>query len=42
VRYAPGCTDSPGGACDHLRFGGNGSPGVVLADSILGNASCFF
>ena len=41
VRSAPGCSD-PGGVCDHLRFGGNGGPGLALADAILGTARCSF
>jgi hypothetical protein len=42
VRYAPGCSDDPGGVCNHNAFGGNGGPGVALADAILGTASCTF
>lgn len=42
VRYAPGCTDDPGGVCNHNAFGGNGGPAVALADAILGTASCTF
>jgi hypothetical protein len=42
ARYAPGCSDNPGGVCSSAFFGGDAAPGVVLADSILGNASCFF
>lgn len=42
IRYSVGCTDNPGGACNSASFGGDFSPGVALADSILGNASCFF
>jgi hypothetical protein len=42
VRYSPGCSDDPGGVCNHTRFGGNTGPGVALADAILGTASCFF
>ena len=41
VRSAPGCSNA-GGVCDHLGFGGNGSPGLALADSILGTARCSF
>jgi hypothetical protein len=42
VRHADGCSADPGGVCDHTRFGGNGGPGIALADSILGTAVCFF
>jgi hypothetical protein len=42
VRHAPGCSEAPGGVCPHTTFGGNGGPGLALADSILGTASCFF
>jgi hypothetical protein len=42
VRYAPGCSDDPGGVCNHTFFGGNTGPGVALADAILGTSSCFF
>ncbi len=42
VRHAQGCSVDPGGVCPHTAFGGNGGPGLVLADSILGSASCFF
>lgn len=42
VRHAEFCSADPGGVCNHLSFGGNGGPGLVLADSILGSASCFF
>jgi hypothetical protein len=42
VRSAPGCSEDPGGVCDHVRFGGNGGPGLALADAILGTARCTF
>jgi hypothetical protein len=42
VRYEPGCTDDPGGVCNHTNFGGNTGPGVLLADAILGTAACTF
>jgi hypothetical protein len=42
VRHADGCSNDPGGVCNHIAFGGNGGPGLVLADSILGTASCSF
>lgn len=42
VRHAIGCSDAPGGVCDHTTFGGNGGPGLALADNILGTASCLF
>lgn len=42
VRHAQFCSVDPGGVCDHVTFGGNGSQGLVLADSILGTASCNF
>lgn len=42
VRYEPGCTDDPGGVCNHTAFGGNTGPGVALADAILGTAGCTF
>jgi len=41
IRYAPGCSDTPGSVCDTARFGNNG-PGVALADAILGSAGCTF
>jgi hypothetical protein len=42
VRYAPGCSDDPGGVCNHTAFGTNIGPGVALADAILGTAGCTF
>jgi hypothetical protein len=42
VRYAPGCSDDPGGVCNHTAFGGNTGPGVSLADAIIGTAACTF
>jgi hypothetical protein len=42
VRHFPGCSDAPGGVCEHTRFGGNMGPGVTLADAVLGTASCYF
>lgn len=42
TRYSPGCTDDPGGVCNHTAFGGNGGPGLVLADRIIGTAACSF
>lgn len=42
VRYAPGCSDVPGGVCNPNAFGGNSGPGVALADAILGTAACTF
>lgn len=42
VRHAQFCSVDPGGVCNHTAFGGNGSPGLVLADSIIGTASCNF
>jgi hypothetical protein len=41
TRLAPGCSEA-GGPCDTANFGGNGSPGVTLADTIIGTASCSF
>jgi hypothetical protein len=41
VRHAPGCSEE-GGVCNHNDFGGNGGPGVGLADAILGSATCDF
>lgn len=35
------CT-APGAVCDPALFGGNGSPGIIVADSILGTAQCAF
>ena len=35
------CT-APGAVCDPALFGGNGSPGIIMADSILGTAQCAF
>ncbi len=40
-RLAPECS-SPGAVCDPALFGGNGSPGIILADMILGTAQCLF
>jgi hypothetical protein len=42
VRNAPLCSINPGGVCDHTAFGGNGSPGLTLADGIIGTAACNF
>jgi hypothetical protein len=42
VRHAPGCSEDPGGVCNHIAFGGNGGPGIGLADAILGSAQCEF
>lgn len=42
VRYAPGCSDEPGGVCNPAAFGGSSGPGVALADAILGTAACTF
>jgi hypothetical protein len=42
VRHAPLCSINPGGACNHTEFGGNGGPGLVRADSIIGTAACNF
>jgi hypothetical protein len=42
VRHAEGCSSDPDGVCNHVLFGGNAGPGVVLADRILGTAVCFF
>jgi hypothetical protein len=42
VRYNPGCSDDPGGVCNHTAFGTNTGPGVGLADAILGTAGCTF
>jgi hypothetical protein len=42
VRYAPGCSDDPGGVCNHTAFGTNSGAGVALADAILGTAACTF
>jgi hypothetical protein len=39
-RSAPECSGNPVGACDHLSYGGNDGPGVLLADSILRAARC--
>jgi hypothetical protein len=40
-RLAASCT-AAGAVCDPALFGGNGSPGIVQADSILGTAQCMF
>lgn len=42
LRHAPGCSEAPGGACNHLNFGGNDSAALTLADAILGDATCQF
>ena len=42
TRHAENCSVDPGGVCNHTAFGGNGGPGVGLADAILGSAQCFF
>jgi hypothetical protein len=42
VRHAQFCSVDPGGACNHTAFGGNGSPGLSLADSVIGTAACYF
>jgi hypothetical protein len=42
VRHAEGCSVDPGGVCNHINFGGNSSPALILADSILGTAQCWF
>ncbi|MEY4549186.1 MAG: hypothetical protein RL685_5381 [Pseudomonadota bacterium] len=40
-RLAASCT-AAGAVCDPALFGGNGSPGIVQADSVLGTARCTF
>jgi hypothetical protein len=42
VRHQPGCSDDPGGVCNHNVFGGNGGQGLIRADNILGTATCNF
>jgi hypothetical protein len=42
VRHAQFCSVDPGGVCNHNAFGGNSGPGLVLADGILGTATCNF
>jgi hypothetical protein len=40
-RSALGCSgDEPEGPCNHLSYGGNDGPGIVLADAILREAQC--
>jgi len=41
TRLTADCSDA-GAVCDAARFGGNGSPGVVVADSIIGTSQCLF
>jgi hypothetical protein len=42
VRHAQFCSIDPGGVCNHTAFGGNHTPGLTLADGILGTAACSF
>jgi hypothetical protein len=42
VRHAQLCSVDPGGACNHTAFGGNGGPGLLLADRVIGTAACNF
>lgn len=41
ARNDASCT-ATGAVCDPSLFGGNGSPGIILADMILGTAQCNF
>jgi hypothetical protein len=41
VRNAESCSSAPG-VCSHTLFGGNGGPGLTLADGIIGTAACDF
>jgi hypothetical protein len=41
-RLAMGCSNDPNSVCNNQNFGGNGSPGIVQADRILGSAGCAF
>jgi hypothetical protein len=40
TRFAPGCTDDPGGACNHNTYGGNDGLGVQHAARVLAEAGC--
>ena len=42
VRHAGGCSEDPGGVCNHTFFGGNQGQGLIRADNILGTAGCAF
>lgn len=41
TRHAPGCSDE-GGVCNHNNFGSNTGAGILLADAIIGTATCVF
>jgi hypothetical protein len=41
-RLASGCSNESGAVCSVQSFGGNGSPAIKRADSILGTAGCKF
>jgi hypothetical protein len=40
TRFAPGCTNDPGGACNHNTYGGNDGLGVQHATRVLTEAGC--
>lgn len=40
TRFAPGCTNDPGGACNHNTYGGNDGLGVQHAARVLAEAGC--
>ena len=40
TRFAAGCTNDPGGACNHNTYGGNDGLGVQQAARVLAEAGC--
>jgi hypothetical protein len=40
TRFAAGCTNDPGGACNHNTYGGNDGLGVQHAARVLAEAGC--
>jgi hypothetical protein len=40
TRNAPGCTNDPGGVCNHNTYGGDAGTGVSRANQVLVNAGC--
>jgi len=40
TRFAAGCTNDPGGACNHNTYGGNDGLGVQHATRVLAEAGC--
>jgi len=40
TRSAPGCTNDPGGACNHNTYGGNDGLGLQHATRVLAEAGC--